>query len=248
MIAAFSSEPFKLTAGALALLVHGLFILVLYISFNWQMTPSQGMVVDIWESLPDEMMEQQLPQVQPEKPEPVIKPKPEPERAAAVPVNADIELKNKKKLRDEARRAEADAAKKLAEKLAEQAERRMSVIERQAQENAQNQLKAQEAAAEASGKIRDEYVSKIKSKIRRLVFLPPGVDEKIQAIFDVTLLPSGEVLSVEQVKSSGNKNYDNSVERAIYKAQPLPLPPADKNMFNKFRNLRLKFSPDEGGQ
>jgi colicin import membrane protein len=49
-------------------------------------------------------------------------------------------------------------------------------------------------------------------------------------------------------KSSGNEAYDSAVERAILKAQPLPLPPAEQNMFNKFRDLRLKFSPAESGQ
>jgi colicin import membrane protein len=74
------------------------------------------------------------------------------------------------------------------------------------------------------------------------------VAKNIKAEFSVTLLPGGEVLNASLAKSSGNEAYDNAVERAILKAQPLPLPPAEQNLFNKFRDLRLKFSPAESGQ
>jgi colicin import membrane protein len=38
--------------------------------------------------------------------------------------------------------------------------------------------------------------------------------------------------------------YDNAVERAILKAQPLPLPP-DAALFNRFREMKLGFRPKE---
>ncbi|MEK7810723.1 MAG: TonB C-terminal domain-containing protein [Pseudomonadota bacterium] len=44
------------------------------------------------------------------------------------------------------------------------------------------------------------------------------------------------------LKSSGNPAYDIAAERAIYKAQPLPLP-ADANMQKLFRELRLTIRP-----
>ena len=78
--------------------------------------------------------------------------------------------------------------------------------------------------------------------------MPPGVPKNIEAKFNVTLLPGGEVLSAQLVKPSGSEAYDNAVERAILKAQPLPLPPAEQNMFNRFRDLHLKFSPAESGR
>ncbi|MDH4234089.1 MAG: TonB C-terminal domain-containing protein, partial [Gallionella sp.] len=43
-------------------------------------------------------------------------------------------------------------------------------------------------------------------------------------------------------KSSGNAAYDNAVERAILKSDPLPLPP-DPALFKEFRVLKLKFRP-----
>jgi colicin import membrane protein len=58
----------------------------------------------------------------------------------------------------------------------------------------------------------------------------------------VTLLPGGMVLKAELTKPSGNAAYDSAVERAIKKAQPLPLPP-DVKLFGSFRELHLTFRP-----
>ncbi len=247
MSAIARAEPYKLSAGALALLVHGIFFSLLYFSFSWQMKPPQGMVVDIWDSLPSEV-EAQLPvQTQPEKQEQVLTPKVE--TAPVAPSNADIDLRDKKKkLKEEQLKLDQSKARQLAEKQAEQAERRMEEVERQAQARTQAQNKAQSEAAIATGKVVDEYIAKIAARVRRFIVLPPGVSPNIKAEFNVTLLPSGEVLNTKLVKPSGNEAYDSAVERAILKAQPLPLPPAEKNLFNRFRDLRLKFSPAESGQ
>ena len=258
MIAITKAEPHQLSAGALALLVHGLFFSMLYFSFSWQMQTPQGMVVDIWDSLPSEHEEQVIEpapvQAQPEK---VMQlPPPKVEVAPALPPKADIELRDKKKkLKEEQLRVEKEAARQLAEKRAEQAERRMEEAERrieeagrQAQARSQSQHRAQTEAAAASSKVVDEHITRIAAKIRRYIVLPPGVALNIKAEFGVTLLPSGEVLSASLAKSSGNAAYDNAVERAIYKAQPLPLPPTEQNLFHRFRDLRLKFTPAESGQ
>jgi len=244
MAAIAMAEPYKFSAGALALLIHAIFFSLLYFSFSWQMKPPQGMVVDIWDSLPGEVVETVPVQAQPEKQEPVANPKLE--DTPASPPKAEIEVKKKKsRVKEEKQKFVNSAAKKLAEKKAEQAERRMEEVERQAQAHSQAQRKAQQQAAAAAGKMVDEYVARIAARIRRYIVLPPGVAKNIRAEFNVTLLPGGEVLSANLVKSSGNEAYDSAVERAILKAQPLPLPSAEQNLFNRFRELRLKFSPAE---
>lgn len=265
MSAIATAEPYKISAGALALLVHAIFFSLLYFSFSWQMKPPQGMVVEIWQDLPAESVAHVEVSKQPEKQEQAVMPKAEavPEAAA----KADIEVKSKK-IKEDKEKQEVAAAKKiaekkleetklvekklaekkLAEKKAEQAERRLEVVERQIQSRARAQNKAQEEAAIATGQVVDEYIGKIASKIRRYIVLPPGVAQSIEAKFNVTLLPGGEVLNAILVKPSGNSAYDNAVERAILKAQPLPLPPAEQGLFNRFRELRLKFSPAESRQ
>jgi len=271
MSAIATAEPYKLSAGALALLVHAIFFSLLYFSFSWQTQTPQGMVVDIWDSLPSEPEVQAPapvpapvpPPIQAVKPVQLPPPPPKVEPAPLSPPKADIELRDKKKklkeekerlekAKEEKERLEKAEARQQAEKRAEQAERRMEEAERQAQarsqSQAQSQRKAQAEAVAASGKVVDEYIAKIAAKIRRYIVLPPGVSPNIKAEFNVTLLPGGEVLTANLAKSSGNDAYDSAVERAILKAQPLPLPPAEQNMFSRFRDLRLKFSPAESGK
>lgn len=247
MAALLRDEPYKLPAGLLAVLVHGIFFFLLYFSFSWQMKPPQGMVVEIWDNLPEEM---EAPPAMPPPPAPAelaANTKVEP---AVLPPKADIDLRDKRdrKLKAEKQKLEKTKAQLQAEKQAEMAERRMEELERQAQERAKMQRKAQEQAAIATGKTVDEFIGKIAAKIRRNIVNPPGVAKNIRAEFSVTLLPSGEVLNATLAKSSGNEAYDSAVERAILKAQPLPLPPAEQNLFARFRDLRLKFSPAESGQ
>lgn len=238
------AEPHKISAGALALLVHGVFFAMLFASFSWQMKPPQGMVVEIWDALPAEYAEPlpEPPQVQPERPVPVT---PKYEVPPVVPPKADIDLKSKKKKarEEEIKKLEDVAAKKLADKNVKDAEKRKEEALRQV-----SQRKAQEESAIAAGKVVDEYIGRIAAKVRRFIVLPPDVALNIRSEFNVTLLPGGEILSVNLAKPSGNDAYDNAVERAILKAQPLPLPPSERNLFNRFRELRLKFSPAESGR
>ena len=60
----------------------------------------------------------------------------------------------------------------------------------------------------------------------------------------MVLLPGGEVLHVKLRRGSGVAVYDSAVERAILRAQPLPLPP-DPALFKDFRELNLKFRPEK---
>ncbi len=106
------------------------------------------------------------------------------------------------------------------------------------------QSHAREVQAAAIGKMVDEYKLKIISKIRRNIVMPPDVQDNMQSEFDVILIPGGSVLSTSLTKPSGNSAYDEAVDRAISKAQPLPLP-SDVSQFNKFRELHLTFTPKE---
>ena len=59
------------------------------------------------------------------------------------------------------------------------------------------------------------------------------------------VLPTGEVLEpILIVKSSGNKAYDEAVERGIIRSQPLPLP-EDPELWQQFRELRLPFTHEK---
>ena len=76
--------------------------------------------------------------------------------------------------------------------------------------------------------------------MRQNWILPQDLQGNPEAVFDVVQLPTGEVLSVKLAKSSGNKAYDEAVERAILKSSPLPLP-EPRSLFD--RQLKLTFRP-----
>jgi len=92
-----------------------------------------------------------------------------------------------------------------------------------------------------------DFKNRIQSKIQSYVRLPHRLTGNPEAVFQVTLLPNGEVARVILVKSSGQPAYDSEVERANLKASPLPLPP-EKDAAAVFRDgLTLKFRPFQDG-
>ncbi len=235
------SEPHKLPAGALALAVHGAFFVLLYFGVSWQAQPPQGMVVDIWDSLPESqivpVMVEPPPLAQAEPPPPVkIVP-------ASPPPKADIEIEKKKpQAKPVEIRAPVVPPKAVVPEKTDAAQVNQNAQAEQQAMAAQERMRAEQAAA--VGQVMDEHKARIVAKIRRNIVMPPDVPDNAKAEFDVTLLPGGLVLSVKLVKTSGVAAYDSAVERAILKAQPLPLPP-DGSLFSRFRELHLKFSAKE---
>lgn len=252
MNAAAYHEPHKVPAGALALVVHSLFFALLYFGFNWnrQAYSNPTMSVELWSSLPEAaaaqpaqssdwqaaQVVQPVPQPQPEN---IAKPDiamPE-KKTEAKPVETKLEKK------ESAQRAiEAARIKAAAQKAAEQNQEAQRIADEQAA-SAQAARAKQDEQAAAIGKIVDEYKAKIHDKIRRNVVNPPGVAKDARAEFLVTLLPGGAVLNTKLIKSSGIAAYDDAVERAILKSDPLPVPP-DVQLFGRFRELDLVFKPE----
>ncbi len=99
---------------------------------------------------------------------------------------------------------------------------------------------AQASAALVRGQA--AWMDKIRGKIRGNLIKPDNLVGNPQAVFDVTLLPGGEVLSVKLRESSGNPALDAATERAIRKSDPLPKPD-DPSAFE--RELRLTFKPND---
>jgi colicin import membrane protein len=138
--------------------------------------------------------------------------------------------------KEEAKKRREEREAKLARELQEiSAAARQRVAELQAQQ-------AQDAAAQS---LADDYRARISAKIRQRVILPPDMRGNPQAIYEVSLLPGGEVTQVRLLQSSGVLTYDAAVERAILAAQPLPVP-EDPELFHAiFKNFFLSFRPKE---
>jgi colicin import membrane protein len=240
---AFSySEPYKLPAGLLALVVHAVFFAILYLGVNWHNDQPQGMEVEIWSALPVPQVETKVepPPTMPAEPvkpietqklaEPVVQPK------------AEIELLVKKKPPVKLPEPVKVTDKTVQSKEIEQVKVDPKVLEAQAAQTAREVARAAQDAA--TNKVVGEYKDRIKAKIKRFIVMPPDVQDNAQAEFNVILIPGGSVMSTKLVKPSGSAAYDDAVDRAISKAEPLPVPP-DLSLFGKFRELHLTFKPKE---
>ena len=141
-----------------------------------------------------------------------------------------VEAERKKKAeQDKKRKAEAERKKKAA---AEAARRKA------AEEALQAQL-AEEQAMDALSR----FIPAIQDKIQRNWLRPAGSPKGLSCLILVKLIPGGEVVDARVVRSSGDALFDRSVETAVLKASPLPLP-EDAAMFKYFREINFNFKPD----
>lgn len=205
------------------------------------------------------------PKPTPPKAEPKPPPKPEPKPQVKPDIALKEKLEKERKLKEEQQKQKLEQEKKLKaeqarkeKELAEKKQREKELAEKklkeqkeaeakqraaQEQAEAQRKLAAQQAAA--SQKMVDEYRRRISEKIKRFIVEPPNLNPKAEVEFDIVVIPGGEVLSAKLKRSTNSMPaYDSAVERAIMRAQPLPLPP-DPALASQFRELNLVFRPKD---
>jgi colicin import membrane protein len=211
------------------------------------------------------------PEPKPEPPPPPKvepKPAPKPDIALEEARKRKEEEARKRKEEEEARKRKEDEARKLREeaerkrqeelRAKEARERELAEkrrIEQETRERLQEQLNRELASATpkpgaptagppllGDPKARAQWADRIRAKIRGNIVLPPDLAGNPEAVFDVELLPTGEVLTAKLRRSSGVRTYDDAVERAILKSSPLPLPERGE-VFE--RRLELRFRPKE---
>mgnify|MGYP001814998086 CR=1 FL=1 len=163
----------------------------------------------------------------------------------------------KKKAEAEAKRKADEKKKAEAKKQAEAKKKAEAEKQRKAKEEAQRKAAEKEMqdrlAAEqehlatqrrsAMQRMIDEYVLYIQEKVQRSWIRPPSSGGELSCTVEVRLIPSGEVIDAQIVRSSGNAAFDRSVEAAVFKASPLPVPP-DPDVMEQFRTLRFEFKPE----
>ena len=234
---ASSTVSTKAKAGVLALLVHGVFFLLLVFGVSWQTEHPAPVMVDLWQALPQPTPEPKIQARPAPEPEPIVKETPRVVDPDIALEKKQAEIKKQQAALDEQKalmqktREETETLKKQREtqnKLEEQALQRRMMDEALASESRQiKQLATRGAAvkrASAMSGIVSEYQARIRAKIRGQTRIPENLIGNPQVRHSVKLLPTGEVLEVRTLQHSGNPAYDDAVERAIYKASPLPLP------------------------
>ncbi len=230
-------SPHHFSAGVLALLVHVAFFSLLIFGVTWQAQEPAGVIVDLWSSLPAPDTQPISKPVEPPPPtpepklEPVKKVTPKPPTPVKTP---DIALKEK--------RVQEEKRKQEQLKL-EQARLTEQTRQQQVRDDLAKREQARQSAAQQS--IVNDYTGRIQSKIQSKLNKSLCGDGKPQLEFDIALLPTGQLRGNPILrKGSGLAACDKAVENAILQSDPLPVPPQPE-VFSFFRELHLKFKPNE---
>jgi colicin import membrane protein len=162
----------------------------------------------------------------------------EQKRKAEAQAKAKAEAEQKRKAEAEAK-AKAEAERKRKAEAAAKA--KAAEEQRRREAELQAQLAAEQEEARARSAL-SEYIPYIQDKVQRNWLQPPGSAAGLSCLIKVRLIPGGDVVSATVVRSSGDPMFDRSVETAVLKASPLPLPP-DASLFNHFREINFNFDP-----
>jgi len=152
---------------------------------------------------------------------------------------AEAERKQKAE-QEKKRKAEAQRKQKAEQEKQRKAE--AAARQREAEQALQAQLAEEESLARATSAL-SKYIPYIQEKVQNSWLRPAGSPRGLRCVIRVKLIPGGEVVSAKVVKSSGDALFDRSVESAVLKASPLPLP-ADPALFKHFREIDFNFDPD----
>jgi TonB family protein len=172
----------------------------------------------------------------PKKPEPKVetktKPAPKPKPKPIVPVP----------------KAEPKPEPKVEPKVEPKPPPRITTDElaRIAREELSSVAQSEQASATA-GEMSASFVALIQRTVVNYWSRPPSARNGMEAELAIQLIPTGEVVSVTVIRSSGNSAFDRSAVNAVEKAGAFPelqkLPPGE---FEKtFRRFRLLFKPED---
>jgi colicin import membrane protein len=223
-------EPGRKLALLFTIAMHSLLALALFLGVQWK-TEHAAVEVELWSPTPRPATR---PPASPPPPrsEPAPRPEPAPVKAPDIALQKDKKEEKKKPqpkptapdFRDLLRQEDQD--RKTRERASQEARLR-------AEAEAEQRAAGLQAAENAWGE-------QIKNKVRGNIVRPPNIEGNPEAFLIVTLLPTGEVLTVRVVRSSGNPALDAAIERAFLKSSPLPKP-ADPAAFK--RTLEITFFP-----
>jgi len=250
-------EPRRAIAGAFAIVVHiGFFALIIF-GVSWQVKMPSPISAELWSTLPPAVNRVAEPPPAPQEepaapPEPKVAERKVAEQKVAEPNKADIALKAKKEREEKLKREKEE---KLAAELKKRDEQKRTEDKRKAEEDKQRKAddakrKAEadkvrqeaEARAAAAQSARDkavsDYTGKIAALIRNRANIPDSVTGQPIIQVRVRLLTNGTVFEATVGNPSGNKAYDDAVERAINGIRQWPVPD-DPEILGRQRELLL---------
>jgi colicin import membrane protein len=241
--------------------VHIILMAIMVVSFEWRVKLPQVAEVALWDSIPQSNTKTvETPPVEKKVELEAAKPLPKISKVEEIIKSlttdkADISLKQKqeeerKKIEDQKKK---DDLKKIQEELLKQdqlVKLQQELLQDKVKLSPNNDTKqvnpspTTEGGGAKLGDI-DKYKVLIQRKIQQNVNKQLCGTNPVELQFEIGLMPTGELIgNPKMLKSSGIAVCDESVERAIFQSQPLPVP-IDTDLFSKFKNLKLNFHPNE---
>ncbi len=154
-----------------------------------------------------------------------------------------LEAERKRKEVEQKRLAEEQRKKQEAERLRKEQEdrerRETALKQRLAEEQARLETEARQQRRERFSRQQSQYEADIKNKVGRNWLRPPGSRGNLCRVV-INQIPGGEVTGVRVTDCDGDVAFQRSVEAAVRKASPLPLP-ADPELFQ--REIEFVFRP-----
>ncbi len=181
---------------------------------------------------PPEPVKPVIQQQQP--PPPVATPKPQPKPS---PVKTE-----KKPDPDEIRKKSEAEARRKAELLKQQ---RLQELANQSFEDALETEEINLDTATEEGEAAKSYIQGIYELVVQNWSRPPSARNDMKALLQVELVPTGELVAVNVIESSGNEAFDRSAEQAVRKAQKFEVPRDNALFESRFRRFNLLFQPED---
>lgn len=167
---------------------------------------------------------------------------------AKIKLKADAERKEQERKTAEAK-AKAEAERKAADAKAKAEAEAKAKADAAKQEQARRQAELAAAmaeeedlmAAQQSGEM-DRYIALIQQKVERNWVPPASAQAGLECEVAVVQLPDGSVVDARTVRCNGDAAVQRSIEAAVRRSSPLPLPD-NRTLFE--RNLRFIFKPEQ---
>ncbi len=105
------------------------------------------------------------------------------------------------------------------------------------------QERARAARDKEATKLVEDFTLQIKAKIGSVWIKPTNFAPGSECTISVRLIPTGDVVTSKLSNCSGDDIFSRSVEAAIQKASPLPVPKDDPEAFNQMREINFVFKP-----
>lgn len=181
----------------------------------------------------------------------------EAERRARQRAEQQKQAEREKQAEAERKRKEEQVRREAEQERQRQAERERQAQERQQaeQEQQQRQAELEKALQEELGMVTEDlyateaqsYTQAIRQRIEQNWSRPPSARRDMEAVLSIQLVPTGRVVNVSVVKSSGDAAFDRSAEQAVQQVEVFPeVKDMPSEVFERYyRRFNLLFKPQD---